>query len=69
MVDRMHRAGIFVEGEQGAEEAEEGGGGAPAGPKPPPPPGQPNAAQSEAEKQAQLAANRARMQALGGKKQ
>ncbi|HSU67554.1 MAG TPA: PilT/PilU family type 4a pilus ATPase [Tepidisphaeraceae bacterium] len=64
MVDKMQKAGIMVQSEDEAllAEAEEaGGGGGAAGAKP-------GAASVEAEKAAQQAAARARMQALAGKK-
>jgi len=72
MVDRFHRNGVMVdkkedwddEGEGGAE----GGGGAPVPGAPKPPAGAPAAQGSEAERQAQIAATRARMQAMNGKK-
>ena len=77
MVDRFHRAGIMVDVKGDWEDDEGGEGGAPATPGAPgSPPGAPKlvlpasgpGAQSEAEKQAQAAANRARMQAINGKK-
>ncbi|MCS7033699.1 MAG: PilT/PilU family type 4a pilus ATPase [Phycisphaerae bacterium] len=59
MVDRMRRAGVGVQTEEeypdAAEQAESATGS---------PGGRPGSAQSEAERQAQIAANRARMQAL-----
>jgi twitching motility protein PilT len=68
MVDKMKRAGNSVEGVDDAllAEAEEvGGASAPNGQTKP---GQPAAAGSADERAAQMAANRARMQALAGKK-
>jgi twitching motility protein PilT len=67
MVDRMQRNGVMVQKKDDAlmAEAEErggGGGGAPATP------GAPAGGNSEADRQAQVAANRARMQAMAGKK-
>ena len=64
MVDKMQKNGVMVQSEDEAllAEAEEaGGGGGAAG-------GKPGAASVEAEKAAQQAAARARMQALAGKK-
>ncbi|HSU67506.1 MAG TPA: type IV pilus twitching motility protein PilT [Tepidisphaeraceae bacterium] len=65
MVDRFHRNGIMVDKKDDALEAE-----AEEAAEAPPPPGaaKPNGAQSEAERQAAVAANRARMQAAMGKK-
>ena len=69
MVDRFHRAGIMVERKEDYPDAEDGdAGGNPAIPKPPTTPGGTPAQQSEAERQAQIAATRARMAALAGKK-
>jgi twitching motility protein PilT len=71
MVDRFHRAGVMVDKPDDGLAPEDqppdapGGGGAP---KAPGAPGGGNGAQSEAEKQAQQAAIRARMQAAAGKK-
>ena len=62
MVDRMMRAGLIDPGERPLDEMEEGGGAEAGGD------GQKPGGQSEAEKQAQMAANRARMQAAAGKK-
>ena len=68
MVDRMQRNGVMVQKKDDAlmAEAEErgagGGGGASASP------GAPAGGNSEADRQAQVAANRARMQAMAGKK-
>lgn len=68
MVDRFHRAGIMVDKKEDfPEPEEEGEGGTPATPKAPAGNGG-GAAQSEAERQAAIAANRARMQAAMGKK-
>jgi twitching motility protein PilT len=73
MVDKMQRNGFMTEGgEEYPEAGEEGaggpdGGGNPATPKPGAPGGG-GAQMSEAERQAQMAANRARMQAAAGKK-
>jgi len=70
MVDRFHRAGVMVDkaddGLPAEDQAEAAAAAAAATVKP----GTPGAAggQSDAEKQAQLAANRARMQAAAGKK-
>jgi twitching motility protein PilT len=63
MVDRLTRAGVGVEIENDYPEAgeEEGGAGQGASPKPGAPGGG-GSAQSDAERQAQIAANRARMQ-------
>jgi twitching motility protein PilT len=64
MVDRFHRAGIMVDRKDDAPEPEgpdDGGGGGPTPPKAPNGGGG-SGQQSEAEKQAQIAANRARMQ-------
>jgi twitching motility protein PilT len=67
MVDRFHRAGIMVDRKDDALEAEaEDAAEAGAPPLAKPAPGQ--AQQSEAERQAQIAANRARMQQAAGKK-
>jgi twitching motility protein PilT len=66
MVDRMQKAGIMVEIEDDAllaEAEEQAGDKKPAAPGAPP-----AAAQSEAERQAQIAANRARLQAINAKK-
>jgi twitching motility protein PilT len=69
MVDRFHRAGIMVDKKEDLPEpdAEEEGGANPATPKAPAGGGG-SAQQSEAERQAGIAANRARMQAAMGKK-
>ena len=67
MVDRFHRSGIMVEKKDDYPEADEEGGANPATPKPPSGGGTPGQ-QSEAERQADVAARRARMQALNGKK-
>jgi len=69
MVDRMHRHGIMVDRTEDYPDADDDNdnGSKPATPKPPGG-GSPNQAQSEAERQAQIAANRARMQAAAGKK-
>ncbi|HRK31495.1 MAG TPA: type IV pilus twitching motility protein PilT [Tepidisphaeraceae bacterium] len=66
MVDRLTKAGVGVDVEDeypeaGEAEAAAAGGGSAK-------PGAPGGAQSDAEKQAQIAANRARMQAAAGKK-
>jgi twitching motility protein PilT len=68
MVDRFHRAGIMVDVQE--DLPDEGDGTVPGAPKPvlPAAGGAPNGTQSEAEKQAQMAANRARMQAAAAKK-
>jgi twitching motility protein PilT len=80
MVDRMQKNGYMVDVEDDALMAEAddagggGGGGGPgaggvgAKPNPPTPPGAPGAASSDAERQAQIAQNRARLAALAGKK-
>ena len=63
MVDRMHRAGVDVQtSDEYPDAAEAGEGAAAAGG------GKPGGAQSEAERQAAVAANRARMQAMNQKK-
>jgi hypothetical protein len=68
MVDKLQRAGIAVNNADQFEidDSEEGGappsGGPPKPPQPPTPPGAPQ--MSDAERQAQIAANRARMQAM-----
>jgi twitching motility protein PilT len=69
MVDRFHRAGVMVERKDDSLEPEEGQdeAGTPASPKAPNG-GAPAGQQSEAERQALIAANRARMQAAAGKK-
>jgi twitching motility protein PilT len=70
MVDRMKKAGVgAATADEGLlAEADEQGGGA-AGPGGSGPPGAPAAAaQSEAERQAQIAANRARLQGMNQKK-
>ena len=66
MVDRFHRNGIMVDKKDDAleAEAEEVAAAAPAAAAG----GKPNGAPSEAERQAAIAANRARMQAAMGKK-
>ena len=72
MVDRFHRAGIMVDVQEDLPDEGEGTGppAVPGAPKPvlPASGGAPNGTQSEAEKQAQMAANRARMQAAAAKK-
>jgi twitching motility protein PilT len=72
MVDRFHRAGIMVDMQDDAlqeDAAEAAAGAAPGAPKPVlPAAGGANGPQSEADKQAQMAANRARMQASAAKK-
>src|SRR5947209_9712582 len=67
MVDRMHRNGIMIDRAEDYPDAEDEGGANPATPKPPAGGGTPGQ-QSEAERQAQIAANRARMQAAAGKR-
>jgi twitching motility protein PilT len=69
MVDRFHRAGIMVDVQDEFAEGEEAGA-VPGAPKPvlPATGGGSNGPQSDAEKQAQMAANRARMQAQNQKK-
>ena len=67
MVDRFHRSGIMVEKKDDYPETDEDGNGNPATPKPPSGGGAPGQ-QSEAERQAEIAARRARMQGLSGKK-
>jgi twitching motility protein PilT len=67
MVDRMQRNGVMVTKQDDAllaeaEERASGGSGAPPGAGPP------GGGSSDAERQAQVAANRARMQAMAGKK-
>src|SRR5687768_16204156 len=70
MVDKMEKAGVFIQrrDEFGGPSDDEGNGtgGQPAGLPPKPPGGAP--AESEAERQAKIAANRARMQQVMGKK-
>jgi twitching motility protein PilT len=70
MVDRMRRAGIDVaKGGDDFGASDEGEAAGAGVPRPPgTPPGAPTAVQSEAERQAQVAANRARMQSLAGRK-
>jgi twitching motility protein PilT len=72
MVDRMQKAGLNIEKKDDFPEAGEdpGTGGNPAVPKPPAPGGAGGGAggQSDAERQAQIAANRARMAAMQAKK-
>jgi hypothetical protein len=78
MVDKMHRNGLAVPGnaddallaeaddsDKGGDDGDAAGTGAKNKPNAP---GGNGGAQSEAEKQAQQAANRARLQALAGKK-
>ena len=69
MVDRFHRNGIMVDKTEDLPEPDEddGGAGTPATPKAPAGGGG-SAQQSEAERQADVAARRARMQAAAGKK-
>jgi hypothetical protein len=71
MVDRMNRAGFHTGKEEDFPEGAEGeaSAGAPPGGAPKPP-GSTNGGggSSDAEKQAQVAANRARMQAMNAKK-
>jgi twitching motility protein PilT len=67
MVDKMQKAGLNIEKKEDFPEAgDEGAGGNPAVPKPPAPGGA--GGQSDAEKQAAIAANRARMAAMQAKK-
>ena len=66
MVDRFHRQGIMVEKKEDYPEADDEGGGTPAKPKAPNGGGAP-AQLTDAERQAQIAATRARMQAAAGK--
>jgi hypothetical protein len=67
MVDKMQRNGFMTDKDEEFPEAgDESGDG--ASPKPGAPAGGGGAAQSEAERQAQIAANRARMQAAAAKK-
>jgi hypothetical protein len=74
MVDRMQKSGLNIEKKDDFPEGDDPGpgGGPPGGaPKPPAPGGGGGgggAAQSEAERQAQIAANRARMAAMQAKK-
>ena len=71
MVDRFHRNGIMVDkkDEMLEAEAEEIGSKSAAAPAPgAKPAGAPNGSASEAERQAQIAANRARLQAMAAKK-
>ncbi len=72
MVDRMHRAGLMIDKKDDAleaEAAEHAQAAAAAGaPRPGSPPGATGQPANDAERQAQLAANRARMQAAAGKK-
>jgi twitching motility protein PilT len=74
MVDRMQKAGIEVDdiGDEAllaeAEENDDGAAGGAGAKLKPNAPGGGGGAQSEAEKQAQIAANRARLQALNAKK-
>jgi len=69
MVDKMERAGVFLKNKDDFAVGGEGDddGGAAAAKKPGPPGGAPGG-ESEADKQAKIAANRARMQAMMGKK-
>jgi twitching motility protein PilT len=65
MVDRFHRNGVMVDKKEDWDDesaSPEGGAGTPAGSKPPGGAPGGTGAQTEAEKQAQIAANRARMQ-------
>jgi twitching motility protein PilT len=67
MVDRLERGGDLSAAEEEEEEGEADGSGAVAGPKPPPPPGPATPpGGSEKDREAQIAANRARMKALSG---
>jgi twitching motility protein PilT len=69
MADRMQRQGVAVHNKDDfiadEDEGDEGAGGAPAKPAPKPPAG---GGESDAERQAKAAANRARMQAMMSKK-
>ena len=67
MVDRMHRNGIMIDRAEDYPDADDEGGANPATPKPPTGGGAPGQ-QSEAERQAAIAANRARMQAAAAKR-
>jgi twitching motility protein PilT len=67
MIDRFHRAGIMVDKKEDYPDEDDEGGATPATPKAPGGAGG-SAQQSEAERQAAMAANRARMQAAAGKK-
>jgi twitching motility protein PilT len=78
MVDRMHKNGHMVDVQDDAllaeadDEGGDGGATPPAGsgakPNGPTPPGAPSGAEAERERQAQIAANRARMAALQAKR-
>jgi len=68
MVDRMQRAGLMVNRPDDLPGEDEPGGGAAVPAGGPASPGAPGGAQSEAEKQAQIEANRARMARLNQKK-
>jgi twitching motility protein PilT len=70
MVDRMNRAGFHTGKEEDFPEGAEGeaSAGASPGGAPKPPGGTNGGGSSDAEKQAQVAANRARMQAMNAKK-
>ena len=64
MVDKMEKQGLFLKNKDDFPDAGEDEGGSPAANKPPAPGG----GESDAEKQAKIAANRARMAAMMGKK-
>ncbi len=79
MIDKLERSGVRVKKREGIDveddEEDEGlpapaVGGPPPPPPPPPPsrPGQPQSPESEAERQAKIAANRARMAAMSQKR-
>jgi twitching motility protein PilT len=68
MVDRMQRNGLMVNRPDDLPGDEDDGAGDGAANKPPEPGGAPNQAQSEKERQAQIAANRARMAAMNAKR-
>ena len=68
MVDRLRRAGIDVANADDFPEAGEEGAGAPGSPPGAKPPGAGGGQLSDAEKAAQAAANRARMQQANQKK-
>ena len=68
MVDKMRRAGLNVQGKDELLEAEAEEAGAAGGAKPPPPPGAAAPGGSEAERRAQIEANRQRMMAANQKK-
>jgi hypothetical protein len=68
MVDKMQRNGFMTNKDEEFPEAGEDGAGDGAAPKPGQPGGAGGAPQSEAERQAQIAANRARMAAAAAKR-